>query len=354
MLKPLLLATLVASTLFGSPAVWATDRAVLSTVAVQSSQTFAGDRTSYDGVVEAVRQSTLSAQVPGSIVALNVKAGDLVRAGQELVRIDARAANQNAVASVAQVEAARANLNVTSKEYERQKLLFQKQYISQGALDRAQAQFQAAQAQLQALQAQSDSAQTQSKFFIITAPYAGVVSEVPATIGDMAMPGRPLVVLYDPVALRVTAAVAPGTTATGQAATFIQYEIPDLSSAPGLMTPVAVQLLPTVDIATHTSQIRLSLPQSLKGVIPGMFARVWIPASATSQTAPSAERLYVPASTVVRRAEMTGLYVVNEQGRPVLRQVRLGRSQGEHIEILSGIEKGERIAADPQAAAKVR
>ena len=115
MLKPLLLATLVASTLFGSPAVWATDRAVLSTVAVQSSQTFAGDRTSYDGVVEAVRQSTLSAQVPGSIVALNVKAGDLVRAGQELVRIDARAANQNAVASVAQVEAARANLNVTSK-----------------------------------------------------------------------------------------------------------------------------------------------------------------------------------------------------------------------------------------------
>jgi RND family efflux transporter MFP subunit len=308
---------------------------------------------SYDAVVEAVRQTTLSTQVPGAIVGLHVKAGDQVRAGQELVRIDARAANQNAAASAAQVEAARANMNVSSKEYERQKQLFQKQYISQGALDRAQAQFQAAQAQMQALQAQSDAAQTQSRFFTISAPYAGVVSEVPTTLGDMAMPGRPLVIMYDPAALRVTAAVPSSASVPAQQSAPILFEIPDVSSTAGLQKPSAVQLLPSVDAATHTSQIRLTLPQSLKGVIPGMFARVWLPANGAAQST-AQERLYVPSTAVVRRAEMTGIYVINAQGHPVLRQVRLGRAQADRIEVLSGLEKGEKIAADPQAAAKVR
>jgi RND family efflux transporter MFP subunit len=243
-------------------------------------------------------------------------------------------------------------MNVASKEYERQKQLFQKQYISQGALDRAQAQFQAAQAQMQALQAQSDAAQTQSRYFVITAPYAGVVSEVQATLGDMVMPGRPLVVMYDPSALRVTAAVTPRVMSGGQQ-TAIQLEIPDVASGAGLITPTAMQVLPAVDAATHTSQIRLSLPSTLKGAVPGMFARVWVAGGGSAQSSAS-ERLFVPASTIVRRSEMTGVYVINDKGLPVLRQVRLGAVQGDRVEVLSGVDKGEKVAADPQAAAKVR
>jgi RND family efflux transporter MFP subunit len=354
MLKTCLLSVLVTSTVAYFPPLWAAEGATLTTVAAQASGPGSADRFSYDGVVEAVRQSTLSAQVSGAVVALNAKAGDHVRAGQELVRIDARAANQNAAASAAQVEAARANMTVSSKEYERQKQLFQKQYISQGALDRAQAQFQAAQAQMHALQAQSDSAQTQSRFFVISAPYAGVVSEVPATLGDMAMPGRPLVIMYDPSALRVTVAVPSSASASGQQSSPIQFEIPDVSSASGLRTPAAVQILPSVDATTHTYQLRLTLPPTLIGAIPGMFARVWLTSSSMAQSGSTTERLYVPASSVVRRAEMTGLYVVNAQGHPVLRQVRLGQPQGDRIEVLSGIDLGEKVAVDPQAAAKVR
>ncbi len=353
MLKTPLLTVLLVSGLSAVPAAWAADAAALATVAVQTSGSAAADRLSFDGVVEAVRQSTLSAQVPGAIVALSVKAGDRVRAGQELLRIDARAATQNAAASVAQVEAARAEVNLTSKEYERQKQLFQKQYISQAALDRTLAQSQAAQAQMKALQAQSDAAQTQSRFFVINAPYAGIVSEVPVTLGDMAMPGHPLIVMYDPTALRISAAVPPQTQ-TGAAAGTIQFEIPGLVPAQGPMTPTSVTLLPVVDSATHTAQIRVSLPDSLKSLTPGMFARVWIAASAAAPSTAATERLYVPTSSVVRRAEMTGVYVVNDKGRPALRQVRLGRAQGDRVEVLSGVEKGERIAADPQAAAKAR
>ena len=351
MLKTSLLTALLLAGLAGMSSAWAVDGAPLTTMAVQSSGTAGAERVSFDGVVEAVRQSTLSAQVAGAIVAVNVKAGDRVRAGQELLRIDARAASQNTAATVAQVEAARATLNVSSKEYERQKQLFQKQYISQSALDRAQAQFQASQAQVQALQAQSDAAHTQSRFFVINAPYAGIVSDVPVTQGDMAMPGSPLMVMYDPAALRVSAPVPPGTVTSGPAEA-IQLEIPGLAQA--LMAPKSATLLPQVDAATHTAQLRLVLPDSLKGATPGMFARVWLAASGVGKTASDSDRLFVPDSAVVRRAEMTGLYVVNDKGRPMLRQVRLGRPAGERIEVLSGVEKGEKVATDPQAAAKVR
>ncbi|HRI18384.1 MAG TPA: efflux RND transporter periplasmic adaptor subunit, partial [Burkholderiaceae bacterium] len=105
----------------------------------------------------------------------------------------------------------------------------------------------------------------------------------------------------------------------------------------------------TVDAATHTVQLRLTLPAGSEGVAPGMFARVWLPGMAGAGA-----RLYVPAEAVVRRGEMTGLYVVDDQGRASLRQVRLGRADGATVEVLAGVAAGERVALDPQAAAKQR
>ncbi|MEP7301957.1 MAG: biotin/lipoyl-binding protein, partial [Caldimonas sp.] len=83
----------------------------------------------FDGVVEAVRQTVVAAQVSGAVVQLDARVGERVKAGQVLLRIDARAADQNAAASDAQVQAARAALEVASKDFERQKQLFQKNYI---------------------------------------------------------------------------------------------------------------------------------------------------------------------------------------------------------------------------------
>ena len=204
--------------------------AKIATVAVQGTAGSANE-TSLDAVVEAVRQTTVSAQVPGAIVSLLVQAGDRVRAGQALVRIDARAAQQNVAGSAAQVEAAQAVLNVASKELDRQKQLLAKQYISQASLERTQAQWLAAQAQVKALQAQTRVAEAQSGFFVLSAPYAGIVSDVTATVGDMAMPGRPLLVLHDPSALRVVASVPQSMLAgLSDKLKTVRYEIPGLAS----------------------------------------------------------------------------------------------------------------------------
>jgi membrane fusion protein, multidrug efflux system len=314
-----------------------------------------GHAIAFDGVVEAVRQTVLAAQVAGAVVALDVKVGDAVQAGQVLARIDARAANQQASASDAQVMAARASLELAAKDFERQKQLFQNNYISQGALERAESQFKATQAQAAAQLAQAGATRTQSGFFVVKAPYAGIVSEVPVALGDLAVPGRALVAMYDPTSLRVTVSLPQSAALTLPSDAAVRIQLPGLPADREWVTPTGKVLLPTVDPGTHSAQWRLALPTpALRApgdpalvLAPGLFARAWLPGAPGGPA-----RLTVPWRAVVRHAEMTGLYVVAADGRPVLRQVRLGPVDGDSVEILSGVSAGERVALDPQAAAR--
>ena len=304
---------------------------------------------SADGVVEAVRQTLISTQVSGAIVELPLNVGDTFKAGAVLVRMDARAANQEANASRAQVDAARAALVVVAKDYERQKQLFAKAYISAAQLERAEAQFKSASAQANAQIAQAGAVQTLSGFYILNAPYAGVVAERPVTLGDMAMPGRALMTVYDPTSLRVTATVPQARVAGMSAGQSVNIEFPGLPESQRWVTSNKLTILPVADAATHTVQIRLDLPAGTKGLTPGMFARVSL---AVSGSATDGARLYVPTKAVFRRAELTAVYVLNAQGKPLLRQVKAGAISATEQEILSGVTAGEQVALDPIAAAQ--
>jgi membrane fusion protein, multidrug efflux system len=312
-----------------------------------------GQAAAFDGVVEALRQTVLAAQVPGAVVALNVKAGDRVKAGQVLVRLDARAAEQQAGAAAAQVQAARAAQEAATREFERQKQLHQKNYISQAALDRAEAQHKSAQAQAAAQLAAAGAARTESGFYTVKAPYDGIVSEVAVVLGDLALPGRPLLTLYDPAALRVTAAVPQSAAPRQDSAPLAELPGVVAGVAAARITPLRWQLLPAVDPATHTVQLRLDLPPGTPAA-PGMFARAWLPAAGATAKAPGPQRLSVPVQAVVRRAELAAVYVIGADGKPLLRQVRLGPQSGDQVEVLAGLAEGERVALQPQAAARVR
>lgn len=345
MKKRLILAAVIAASALQTVlAQTGTEAAGLKSLTVKAQQTGVNE-ISLDAVVEAVRQATLSTQVVGAIVSMNVRAGDKVRAGQELLRIDASAAQQQVLGSTAQLDAAQANLKVAAKELERQKQLFQQQFISQGALDRAQAQWEAAQAQVQAQQAQTRVAQTQTSFFSVRAPFNGVVSEVTVSLGDMAMPGRSLVTLHDPSALRVSAAV-PQSLIEGvqRQLKSVRYEIAG-HTAQATQETVA-QLLPSVDPVTHTAQLRIRLPAGAVGLVPGLFARVWVPAE-SAKTQAKDGRVFLPLNVIVRRAEMTGVYVLDAQAKPRLRQVRLGRTVGNTVEVLAGVSEGEQVVSTP-------
>jgi RND family efflux transporter MFP subunit len=318
----------------------------LATAPVMASH--GGDTYAAEGSVEAVRQSVISPQVAGRITQLTVKAGDAVRKDQLLARIDAQVAAQQSAASQAQVESAQAQLNVATREFERQQQLFSKQYISQAALDRAEAQFKATAAALRGSMAQAGAASTQTSFFSIVAPFSGIVAEVVSEAGDMAMPGKPLLTVFDPTSMRVVANLPQSKLAQLQSKNEVRLDIPGLPENQRKLIAQSVTILPTVDPSTHTVQVRLGLPATAVKALPGMFARAYFAVQGDSRS-----RLVIPASAVIQRTELEAVYVV-ANGKALLRQVRSGKTTGDTVEVLSGLTAGEQVALDPVAAARLR
>ncbi|WP_374594497.1 efflux RND transporter periplasmic adaptor subunit [Aquabacterium sp.] len=325
--------------------------APLQVATVQSSASL--NRYTAEGAVEAVRDSRIAAQVAGRITEVLVKAGDAVKAGQVLLRIDPSVASEQVSASRAQLAQAQAMLASARSDFERAQRLHAKQYVSDAAFEHAQTQYTAAQAQAQALRAQAQATGAQADFYTLRAPYAGWVSRVEVSAGDLATPGRPLLAVYDPSALRVTATVPESMLSRldrkGAAAVQIAGLSVDLKVGP-------LEVLPALDAATHTAVVRVALTASTGAASsgslqPGQFARLQLPLLGAASAAKQAGA-YVPRAAVVQRGELSAVYVVDDQGRPALRQVRLGREQGDLVEVLAGLSAGEHVALDPVAAAR--
>ncbi len=284
-----------------------------------------------EAMVEAVRQATVAAQVQGRILDARVDAGSRVKSGQVLMRIDAREAEEVLAGAKAQLAVARAN-------FERTQNLFAQKFVSQAALDKAEADFKAA-------SAGAGQAGTVSSFSIITAPFAGVVAQRLAEPGEMAIPGRPLVSVFDPRNLRVIASIPQYKLAEVKQTPRAKIEFPETGK---WVDAVRVELLPTADANTHVVQARAYLPENLEGAIPGMFVRVHFLIG-------KAKKLLLPAAAVLRRGEVTAAYVVDEKGMAQLRQIRLGEAvAGGDLEVLAGLSAGESVALDPVKAGIVK
>ena len=276
-----------------------------------------------EAVVEAVSQATLAAQVSGRVVEVRVDAGQVVKKGDLLMKIDAREASEAAAGASAQYVNAKAN-------YERLRNLRQQNFISAAALDKARADFEAAQA-----------ARGQAGVGVgnatIAAPISGVVAQRLIELGEMAAPGRQLLTIYEPSGLRVTASIPQYKLPQMRSVKQARVEFPELGKS---VDATLVTLLPTADAATHVSQVRVNLPAGVEGAIPGMFARVHFVIGRAS-------KMTVPQSAVVHRGEVAAVYVQSEQGALSLRQLRLGDPLGDdEIEVLAGLNAGERVVLD--------
>ena len=295
---------------------------------------------SAEALVEAVRQSTVAAQISGRIVDIRFDVGDRVQKGEVIVRIDERAATQAVAASEAQVREAEAALRNALAHFERTKQLFAQKFVSQSALDRAEADYKAAESRMKAMLAGAGQAATEKSFAVIVAPYSGVVSGRHVQLGEMATPGKPLMTGFDPSTLRVVAAVPSARIAAVQSGGKARIEIP---SAQRWVEARSITIVPSADPRTHTTQVRIDLPADAAGIYPGVFARAHFVVG-------KAPRLMVPREAVLQRSEVTGVYVVRE-ATAQLRQVRLGTAADERgVEVLAGLKPGESVALDPVKA----
>jgi RND family efflux transporter MFP subunit len=294
---------------------------------------------SAEAVVEAVRQSTVAAQIAGRIVELRFDVGDYVKKGEVIVRIDERAAAQALAASEAQVRQAEAALRNARAEYERARQLVAQKFLSQAALDRAESEYKAAQERVSALLAGAGPAATERGFATVVAPYSGIVSARHVELGEMATPGKPLMTGFDPGTLRVTATVPQAQVAAIQAGAKARIELPSVAR---WIEASSLTVIPAADPRTHTTQVRIGLPAEVRGIYPGIYAR----AHFVTGKKPA---LLVPRAALIRRSELTAVYVVSESVQ--LRQIRLGTAGDEKaVEVLAGLKAGERVALDPVKA----
>jgi RND family efflux transporter MFP subunit len=301
--------------------------------------TAAGTGFEVDGSLQALRQATVAAQIGGNVLQLAVKAGDRVKAGQLLARIDERdtqAAMQRSDAAVAQADAEWRNARTAA---DRNRQLQAQGFVSQAALDMADTQLKAAQAGLAAAQAARSQAALARGFAAVTAPFDSVVQATHVEAGDLAAPGRALVTLYAPGALRAVVQLPSSRTALARAATGAQVQLPDGT----WIKPERRTELPAADPVSQTVEWRLDLPAATAALVPGQAVRVRFEGAAAPATAP--QRLTLPNAAVLRRGELTAVYVQQEQ-RFVLRAVRTGAAAGGQVEVLAGLKAGEKVAAD--------
>jgi RND family efflux transporter MFP subunit len=296
-----------------------------------------------DGVVQPVKQSTISAQSSGRIAMLSVKAGDKVRAGQLLATIDDREAQTGVQRSQAQVAQAQAELRNAQSNFNRTRDLQSKGFVSAAALDTADAQLKGAQAgRDQATAGAAQSALAQG-FTRISAPFDGWVLQTHAEAGDLATPGKPLLTLYAPLPLRAVVQVPVSRLGVARAAGAVEVLVQSGGNAKWIR-PSASSTVPTADAVSQTIEWRLELPtEAANALLPGQQVRVRF-------TGGQAERSVVPASAILRRGELTAVYVASPKGF-LLKAVRLGPDHGaEGVEVLAGLSAGDRVALDPVKA----
>ncbi len=298
-----------------------------------------------DGTLEAVKQSTLSAQASGRIAQLLVKAGDQVKTGQVLAVIDDRVTQAGVAQAQAGVAQAEANLRNAEAQLKRTRDLQAQGFLATAALDNANAQYKAA----QAAAAQARAGQTQSAlaqgFTRLTAPYDGYVLNTQAEAGDLAAPGVPVLTVYAPQPLRAVVHVPASRATLAQQAKQVDIQLPTAQGTQWVR-PASQTRLPSADPVSQTVEWRLNLtPEHAAQQLPGQQVKVRFVAGTT-------ERLVLPEQALLRRGELTAVYVAT--GQPagfVLRAVRLGASHGpEGVEVLSGVKAGERVALDPVQA----
>ncbi len=291
----------------------------------------------WDGRIEAVNQTTVSAQTSGRIAELPFDVNEFVESGSVIVRLtdtEQRASLEHAQATLQEGQARYAQAD---KEYTRVSSMHKNKTVSQARYDQANADRAAASARLSAARSSVATATEQLEYTLVRAPYAGIVAKRHVELGELVTPGQALITGLSLQSLRVNVDVPQSmfhsVHTIGKA--FVYDDGKRIAAE-------SLTFFPVADVAANTFQVRVNLPDGSATLYPGMFVKVGFVVG-------ESHRLLIPADAVVRRSELSAVYVVNGD-LVTLRQVRLGRRYGDSIEALAGLTEGEMVAGDPVSA----
>lgn len=272
------------------------------------------------GTVKAKLHASIEAKVSGRIEKMLVVPGQTLIAGETLVQLDSREIQ-------ARLDQAMALREQYGRDSERLRRL-----LTQNAVSRQE--FETMESRYHVATASVTEAETMLAYTKIVAPFDGVVTRKLADVGDLATPGRALLEIDDPKALRLEADVPEALIKRVQLGAKLGVHG---ASEDDTTVGVVSEIAPVADPASRTFNVKLDLPlgASLRA---GQFARVTVPVSET-------KALTVPISSVVQRGQMELLFVI-ENKRVQIRLVKTGKHIGEEVEIVSGVSAGETVVTE--------
>jgi len=293
----------------------------------------------FEGRVEAVNQSTVSAETTGRVSEINFDVGDAVPAGEVIVKLVSIEQQQVYNQAAAALNEAQVNLDVQRSEFERIEKIYQRNLVAKTVYDRALGNLNTATARMKSAGAALKVASERLSYTLIRAPFSGTVLARHVEVGEAVQPGRPIMTGFDPRMLRVEVDLPQS----------ILEKVAELRTARVVIAqdesiePVKILLFPQADPVTGTVHMRLQLPpRDDAQLYPGRFVKVAVVVG-------QKDRLLVPKTSVMYRSEVTAVYVQTGDSF-VLRQVRLGNTFGDNVEVISGIREGENVAIDAVTA----
>jgi len=278
------------------------------------------------GTLSSRNTSVLSSKIMGRVVALTVSEGDHVSQGKLLMKIESGEIS-------AQAYQAQAAYNNAKLQYDRIKGLFDEKASTRMELDLATLGLESAQAGLNA-------AKAMESYTNITAPITGQIMEKRINLGEMALPGQPILRIEDNRNLRLEVTVKEQDLRFAQAGKSVIVRI-DAIPGRDIKAKIAM-VVPASDIRTHSFVVKIDIPAD-KGLITGMYGKALFSAGAR-------EALMVPASAVVLMSGLSGVYVVSAEGNAIFQMVQLGELRGDSVEAVTGLKAGDRVIVNKQEA----
>jgi RND family efflux transporter MFP subunit len=269
------------------------------------------------GTVRAKLRAAIEPKVSARIETLLVAPGQMLKTGDLIAQLDPREIQ-------AKLDQALALREQATRDLARSRELLDKKITTQ-------ADFDAVQARARVADGAAREMETMRGYTKVVAPFDGIVTRKLADVGDLAAPGKPIIEMEDPRALRFEADVPEALI--GHIKIGVKLLVQVAEGAPPVEGTVA-EVAPVADAASRTFLVKLDLPAA-EGTRSGQFGRVWV------QTGES-KSIRVPTSAIVERGQMECVFVIANQ-HAQLRIVRTGKPAGGEAEILSGLSSGERV-----------
>lgn len=294
---------------------------------------------SVSGQIVSTQSANISTRVMGFITSVKVNLGDQVKKGQLLVTIS----NEDLIAKRAQADAmiveAQAAANNAQKNFDRFTALYNQQSATARELDNVTLQYNAAKSKLEGAKEMRKEVDAMLGYTSLVAPFSGIVTQKTAEAGSMANPGLPLLTIENGSSYEVSALVPEN----------LIDQVKEGMPAEVAIKAVNKILHGVITQVNHSSQftggqyiIKVSVPQNQNsGLFAGMYANVKIPVKSVATSASNFNSIFVPASALIYKDQLTGIYTLSSHNTAILRWLRVGKNVDGNVEVLSGLGQDE-------------